>query len=58
MTTEEIAKKLNLTAQLQELHGQNPFKVKALTNAAFRLKKTEISLEGKSLEEFINQLKG
>ncbi len=51
MTTEEIAKKLNLTAQLQELHGQNPFKVKALTNAAFRLKKTEISLEGKSLEE-------
>jgi DNA polymerase (family 10) len=51
MTTEDIADALKLTAQLQELHGVNPFKVKALANAAYRLDKTDIDLAGKSLEE-------
>jgi len=51
MNTEAIADSLKLTAQLQELHGVNPFKVKALANAAYRLDKTDINLEGKSLEE-------
>jgi DNA polymerase (family 10) len=51
MTTEQIADALKLTAQLQELHGANPFKVKALANAAYRLDKTDIDLSGKSLEE-------
>jgi DNA polymerase (family 10) len=51
MTTDAIADSLKLTAQLQELHGVNPFKVKALANAAYRLDKTDIDLAGKSLEE-------
>jgi DNA polymerase (family 10) len=51
MTTEVIADKLKLTAQLQELHGENAFKVRALANAAYRLDKTDIDLEGKSVEE-------
>ncbi|HEU4717543.1 MAG TPA: helix-hairpin-helix domain-containing protein [Bacteroidia bacterium] len=51
MTTEAIADALKLTAQLMELHGENPFKVKALSNAAFRLDKTNLDLDGKSPEE-------
>lgn len=51
MTTEEIARALKLTAQLMELHGENPFKVKSLSNAAFKLDKTNVDLENKSLEE-------
>jgi len=34
-----------------ELHQENPFKVKSLMNAAFRLDKTDVSLSGKSLSE-------
>jgi DNA polymerase (family X) len=51
MTTEEIADALKLTAQLMELHEENPFKVKSIANAAFKLDKTDIELEGKSLKE-------
>lgn len=51
MSTEEIAEKLKLTSQLMELHGENSFKAKALANAAFRLDKTGIDLQGKSLED-------
>lgn len=57
MTTEEIAHALKLTAQLMELHGDNPFKVKSLSNAAYKLDKTGIDLEGKSLEE-LEQIEG
>lgn len=51
METAEIARALKLTAQLMELHNENPFKVKLLANAAFKLDKTDIALEGRSLEE-------
>ncbi|MDF2438203.1 MAG: polymerase [Bacteroidota bacterium] len=51
MTTEEIAGALKLTAQLMELHEENPFKIKSIANAAFKLDKTDIDLEGKSLKE-------
>jgi DNA polymerase (family X) len=51
MTTEEIASALKLTAQLMELHEINPFKVKSIANAAYKLDKTDIDLEGKNLEE-------
>ncbi|HET6992479.1 MAG TPA: PHP domain-containing protein [Bacteroidia bacterium] len=51
MKTEVIADKLKLTAQLQELHGENAFKVRALANAAYRLDKTDVDLEGKTVEE-------
>lgn len=51
MTTEEIAHALKLTAQLMELHEENPFKIKSIANAAYKLDKTDIELQGKSLEE-------
>lgn len=51
MTTEEIAQQLKLTAQLMELHEENPFKVKSIANAAFKLDKTDIMLQGLSLQE-------
>lgn len=51
MTNEAIADALKLTSQLMELHGENPFKVKALGSAAYRLDKTGISLEGKTVAE-------
>lgn len=51
MTTEEIAHALKLTAQLMELHEENPFKIKSIANAAYKLDKTDIDLQGKPLEE-------
>ncbi|HEV7229916.1 MAG TPA: helix-hairpin-helix domain-containing protein [Bacteroidia bacterium] len=51
METEVIARTLKLTAQLMELHNENPFKVKSLSNAAFKLDKTDVSLVGKSAQE-------
>jgi len=57
MTTEEIAKALKLTAQLMELHEVNPFKIKSIANAAYKLDKTDIDLNGKSLEE-LEQIEG
>lgn len=51
MDTAEIAKALKMTAQLMELHNENPFKVKSLLNAAFKLDKTNIDLSGRTLEE-------
>jgi DNA polymerase (family 10) len=51
MTTEEISQQLKLTAQLMELHEENPFKVKSIANAAFKLDKTDIALDGLSLQE-------
>lgn len=57
MTTEEIARALKLTAQLMELHNDNPFKIKSIANAAYKLDKTDIALEGKSLQE-MEQIEG
>jgi len=51
MQTEDIARAIKLTAQLMELHNENPFKVKSLSNAAYKLDKTNITLSGLSLEE-------
>lgn len=51
MTTEEIADAIELSAKLMELHGENPFKVKALASAAYRLSKIHADLSNKSLEE-------
>ncbi len=49
--TEEIADILGLTARLMELHEENPFKIKSLSNAAFRLSKTQMELHGLTQEE-------
>jgi len=57
MTTEEIAHALKLTAQLMELHGENPFKIKSIANAAYKLDKTDIDLQRKSLSE-LEQVEG
>ena len=57
MTTKEIAHLLKLTAQLLELHDENPFKIKSIASAAYKLNKTDIDLEGKSLQE-LEQIEG
>ncbi len=57
MSTEEIADCLELTAKLMELHEENPFKVKAVANGAYKLSKTRIELHGKSQSE-IEQIEG
>lgn len=51
MTNDEIIDAIELTAKLLELHGENPFKVKALTNAAFKLSKLRFDFSGKSQTE-------
>lgn len=57
MTTKEIAHLLKLTAQLLELHDENPFKIKSIVSAAYKLNKSDVDLEGKSLQE-IEQIEG
>jgi len=57
MRTEEIAQALKITAQLMELHEQNPFKIKSIANAAYKLNKTDIDLQGKTLQE-LEQIEG
>ena len=51
MNTEEVAEMLELTAQLMELHNENPFKIRSLSAAAYKLSKTRIDLEYKTQEE-------
>lgn len=51
MITEEISDCLEVTAKLMELHGENPFKVKALASAAYRISKMNADLSGKTLQE-------
>ena len=51
MITDEIAKALKLLSQLMELHEVNPFKIKSIANAAYKLDKTDLDLEGKSIDE-------
>lgn len=38
-------------SSLMELHNENPFKVRSVANAAFKIDKLPFSLEGKSLDE-------
>ncbi len=57
MSTEDIADSLELTAKLMELHEENPFKVKAVANGAYKLSKTRIELAGKTQAE-IEQIEG
>lgn len=51
MTNKEIASRLKLTANLMELHDENPFKVKSLANAAFKIGKMDVPLMILSKEE-------
>ncbi|MFA7379207.1 MAG: DNA polymerase/3'-5' exonuclease PolX [Bacteroidia bacterium] len=51
MTNDEIADVLKMYAQLYELHGGNPFKIKSYNAAVFRIDKFPVPLSGKTEEE-------
>lgn len=51
MNSEEILDALSLCAKLLELHEENPFKIRSIGNAAFRLSKSRVDLESISREE-------
>ena len=53
MTTEDIADALEITAKLLELHNENPFKVKAISNAAYKLGKTRLDVSNLSINELM-----
>lgn len=57
MTNDDIIDALELTSKLMELHEENPFKVKAYANAAFKLSKLRYDFEGKS-EKDIESIEG
>ncbi len=51
MENKTIARTLRLFSQLMELHEENPFKVKSLATAAFKVDKLPFSIAKKSPEE-------
>lgn len=51
MNSEQIAEALEITAKLMELHNENPFKIKSIAAAAYRLDKLRYDFEGKTQEE-------
>jgi DNA polymerase (family X) len=54
VTNKEISGLIKLTGQLMELHGENKFKTKSYTNAAFQIGKNPNQLEQLSLPELEN----
>ncbi|NEU08108.1 DNA polymerase/3'-5' exonuclease PolX [Flavihumibacter sp. R14] len=46
MENKTIARTLRLLSQLMELHGENPFKVKSMANAAFKVDKLSFPIAG------------
>lgn len=57
MENKTIARTLRLLSQLMELHNENPFKIKSVANAAFKMDKLPYAVKGKSLDE-IAQIDG
>lgn len=53
----DIAAQLKLTAQLMELHDENPFKIKSLTNASFNFSKLSLA-ETEMTEEKLSLMPG
>ncbi len=51
MTNSQIADNLKLTANLLELLEDNPFKIKSLLNASFKIDKLEVDLDALSQQE-------
>ncbi|MEO8884495.1 MAG: helix-hairpin-helix domain-containing protein [Mucilaginibacter sp.] len=51
MENKPIARTLRLLSQLMELHEQNPFKIKSIANAAFKVDKLPFRIAEKSAEE-------
>lgn len=57
MENKTIARTLRLLAQLMELHEENPFKIKSVANAAFKIDKLPFAIAKKTAEE-ISQIDG
>lgn len=53
----DVIESLELTAKLLDLHDGNVFKIKALSNAAYKLDKLRYNFEGKTEDE-INKIEG
>jgi len=51
MENKPIARTLRFLSQLMELHDVNPFKIKSIANAAFKVDKLPYPIAGKSLAE-------
>ncbi len=50
MDNKTIAKTIKLYAQLMELHGENPFRTKAIASAAYKLDKLPFAITSQSTE--------
>ncbi len=57
MENKEISKALKLLSQLMELHNENPFKIKSVASASFKVDKLPFKLKDKSLSE-LEQVEG
>src|ERR1700712_2037549 len=51
MENKAIARTLRLLSQLMELHEVNPFKIKSIANAAFKVDKLPYQISGKTTDE-------
>ncbi|WP_158995761.1 DNA polymerase/3'-5' exonuclease PolX [Mucilaginibacter sp. L196] len=51
MENKPIARRLRLLSRLMELHEVNPFKIKSVANAAFKVDKLPFAVAGKTLAE-------
>lgn len=51
MENKPISRTLRLLSQLMELHDVNPFKIKSIANAAFKVDKLPYTVAGKSFEQ-------
>ena len=51
ITNRQIAKAFRLVSQLMELHEENPFKVRSLQNAAFKIEKIGVPLSEMDVTE-------
>ncbi|REJ81778.1 MAG: DNA polymerase/3'-5' exonuclease PolX [Bacteroidetes bacterium] len=51
MSNKEIARAFKLAAQLMELHEENPFKVRSMQNAAFKLERQSVPISNMSPDE-------
>jgi len=57
MENKTIARTLRFLSQLMELHDENPFKIKSIANAYFKIDKLPFNLKDKPLHE-IDQIDG
>jgi len=51
MENKQISRHLRFLSQLMELHEENPFKIKSIANAAFKVDKLPFPLAGKTVAE-------